>query len=202
MPCGAAAHPRRRTVVISWSRIPAMAVEWHSQRAAAPYALYQLAGSTPAVIIPMGRVGHGFRDWRRRFDDLSRPGCACEQGGGQQGCCGEISEFSRHLSSPWGWVCTGTADAICSLPHQAATLAHAQLRSGKNSTISELNRLSMLVGTRTIYTGILTEQPYNVPAVVKCDVMAQESLAAANVCASQYFDMQDNWSFLPLAFCA
>ena len=88
IPCRAAARPGRRSVVMSRSRIPAVAVERYGQRASAPYALYQLAGSPPAVIIPMGRVGHGFRDSRRRFDDLCRPGCACERGqvGGQQ-CC-------------------------------------------------------------------------------------------------------------------
>jgi hypothetical protein len=42
--------------------------------------------------------------------------------------------------------------------------------------------------------GILTEQPYNVFALVKREVMAQESLAAANVCASQYFAMENNCS--------
>jgi hypothetical protein len=35
--------------------------------------------------------------------------------------------------------------------------------------------------------GILTQQPYKVFAIVEHHVMAEESLTAANDCASQYF---------------
>jgi hypothetical protein len=76
----------------------------------------------------------------------------------------------------------------------------AQLQSGKNSTTSELNHLSKPVGTRLpikLYGachGILTEQPSNVFALVKREVMAEVSLAAAKICASQYFGTRNNYS--------
>jgi hypothetical protein len=104
MSCGAAASPRRRTIVISWSGIPAVTVEWNSQRTSAPYALYELAARTPAIIIimPMRPLLHSIRNWRRHFDDLCRAGCASERGraNGEQGCYGEISRRNRHSLFP------------------------------------------------------------------------------------------------------
>jgi hypothetical protein len=56
--------------------------------------------------------------------------------------------------------------------------------------------MRVLIKLRGECHGILAEQPYNIFAVVKREVVAQESLAAANVCASQHSDMQNNYFFV------